>query len=137
MSDCIFCKIVAGELPSSKVYEDDEFLAFLNIKPVNPGHVLVIPKKHYTDLIAMSEDEVGKLFSVVHKISPFVIQAVSVEGFNIGVNCGVVAGQTVFHAHVHIMPRQTGDGLGSWQGKDYKAGEREQVAERIRSLMAI
>ncbi|MEK7496368.1 MAG: HIT family protein [Patescibacteria group bacterium] len=137
MSDCIFCKIVAGELPSFKVYEDDEFLAFLNIKPVNPGHVLVIPKKHSLDLLDMSEAEVSKFFSLVRKISPFVIQAVSAEGFNIGVNCGVTAGQTVFHAHVHIMPRQTGDGHGSWQGKDYKAGECEQVAEKIRSLMVV
>ena len=84
-----------------------------------------------------SQAEVSKFFSLVRKISPFVIQAVSAEGFNIGVNCGVTAGQTVFHAHVHIMPRQTGDGHGSWQGKDYKAGECEQVAEKIRSLMVV
>src|SRR3989338_5114266 len=105
MADCIFCKIVKGEIPSSKIYEDGDFLALLDINPINPGHTLVIPKKHYVDFLDMPEPLIGTLFSRSQQIAKAVIAGVSAEGFNIGMNNRKVGGQVVFHAHVHIMPR--------------------------------
>jgi len=137
MSDCIFCKIVAGEIPSSKVYEDDEFLAFLDIKPVNPGHVLVIPKQHYNDFVSMPAEQAVKLYAVVHKISSAIISAVGAKAFNLGLNNGAEAGQIIFHTHVHIMPRQLKDGLILWPQREYAEGERDTVAQKIRENLNI
>jgi len=132
MSDCIFCKIVAGEIPCTKVYEDSEFLAFLDIKPVNPGHVLVIPKQHYNDFVSMPAEQAAKLYTVVHKIAPGIIAAVGARAFNLGLNNGAEAGQIIFHTHVHIMPRQLKDGLVLWPQREYTEGERDIVAEKIK-----
>ena len=131
MIDCLFCKIVAGTIPSSKIYEDDELLAFLDINPINPGHTLVIPKKHYVDFLDMPESLTGTLFSRSQKIAKAVIAGVGAEGFNIGMNNRKVGGQVVFHAHVHIMPWFANDGHSLWPGKPYGEGEREQVQEKI------
>ena len=105
VSDYIFCKIVAGEIPASKVYEDDHFLAFLDISQVTPGHTLVIPKKHARNLLEMTPDETADLFNVVSRVTKKVESATQPQGMNIISNMEEIAGQSVFHTHVHILPR--------------------------------
>ncbi len=104
MEDCIFCKIIKGEIPSSKVYEDDEILAFNDINPAAPIHILVIPKKHIASLADMEkEDEkiVGKIYGVINKIAEE--QGFKQNGYRVIVNCGKDAGQEVMHLHFHIL----------------------------------
>ena len=101
----IFCKIVAGEIPASKVYEDDHFLAFLDISQVTPGHTLVIPKKHARNLLEMTPDETAALFNIVSRVTKKVESATQPQGMNIISNMEEIAGQSVFHTHVHILPR--------------------------------
>ena len=105
VSDCIFCKIVAGDIPASKVYEDEYFLAFLDISQVTPGHTLVIPKKHARNLLEMTPDETAALFNVVSRVTKKVESATQPQGMNIISNMEEIAGQSVFHTHVHILPR--------------------------------
>lgn len=105
VDDCIFCKIVAGDIPSSKVYEDEEVLAFLDISQVTPGHTLVVPKKHARNLLDMDETATAQLFARVSKVAKKVEVATQAKGMNIISNMEEVAGQTVFHTHVHIIPR--------------------------------
>lgn len=132
MSDCIFCQIVEAKIPSNKVYEDDMFLAFLDIHPVNPGHTLVIPKKHFPDLAAAPPDVAAGLMKVAKNIAPGIIRAVGAEAFNLGLNNGRAAGQLVEHVHLHVMPRFPGDGHSAWHGQPYAEGEAAAVAEKIR-----
>jgi len=130
--DCIFCKIAAGEIPSHKVYEDGEVLAFLDITPVNPGHTLVIPKSHYGNLLDLPEDLLCALAKAVKKITPAVLAGIGAPGFNLGLINGAVAGQAVDHVHFHIMPRFEGDGRQLWHGQAHKEGEAEKIAEKIK-----
>ena len=109
VSDCIFCKIVSGDIPASKVYEDDHFLAFLDISQVTPGHTLVIPKKHARNLLEMTPDETAYLFNVVSIVTKKVESATQPQGMNIISNMEEIAGQSVFHTHVHILPRYSQD----------------------------
>lgn len=108
---CIFCKIVSGEIPSYKVYEDDNFLAFLDISQATYGHTLVIPKKHYANLLEMPNELLSKMFIIVKNISEKLTKATQCEGFNILNNNGEAAGQTIHHFHVHIIPRYSNDNL--------------------------
>lgn len=134
MSYCIFCKIITGELPSTKVYEDKNVLAFLDIKPVNPGHALVIPKRHYTNIHDMPDALVGKVAITAKKIADAILK-MGAKGVNIAMNNGEAAGQIVFHAHVHVMPRYGKDSFSLWVGKEYDGNERALVAERIRAAL--
>jgi len=135
MPDCIFCKIIAGEIPSTKIYEDEKVLAFLDINPINPGHTLVIPKTHSEDLLTASEDDLVAVIKAVKKIAPAVVRGVGAQGFNLGVNNGEAAGQIVNHLHFHIMPRFEGDGFKLWGGRQYKEGEIDEYAERIKKFL--
>ncbi|MBY5033570.1 HIT family protein [Streptococcus gallolyticus] len=112
MSDCIFCKIVAGEIPSSKVYEDDQVLAFLDLTQVTKGHTLVVPKAHYRNMLEMDGDSASSLFARVPKIARQLKNKLGAAGVNIINNNEEAAGQTVFHTHVHLLPRfDQNDGL--------------------------
>ncbi len=130
--DCIFCKIIAGEIPAVKIYEDESVLAFLDITPVNLGHTLVIPKQHFANLLELPDDLLCLLAQAVKKIAPAVMAGVSAQGFNLGLNNGSVAGQLVGHFHWHIMPRFEADGYKLWHGKQYEAGQADEVAEKIK-----
>ena len=104
MDDCLFCKIIKGEIPSQKVYEDDEILAFKDIHPAAPVHILVIPKKHIDSIAKMEkEDEllIGKIYTVINKITEE--QGVKEDGFRVIVNCGKNGGQEVMHLHFHLL----------------------------------
>lgn len=135
MTNCIFCKIVAGETPSEKVYEDEHVLAFLDIAPVNPGHALVIPKTHSSDFLDTNESSLIAVVVALPKIAQAIMRAVSADGFNIGVNNGAAAGQIVPHMHFHVIPRFNDDGYKSWGHKKYSEGEALKIAERIRMLV--
>jgi histidine triad (HIT) family protein len=132
---CLFCQIIAGTVPAEKIYEDEHTLAFLDIKPVNPGHALVIPKQHYENLLAMPEAEAEHLFVSVKRVAEAIQAAIPSDAFNIGMNNGAAAGQIIFHAHVHIMPRTKKDHYEPWHGKEYRAEEMKSVAAAIRTQL--
>lgn len=105
MSDCLFCKIVSGEIPSSKVYEDDQVLAFLDITQVTKGHTLVIPKAHFRNILDLTDQAAAALFARVPKIARHLQKQLGASGVNLINNNETTAGQTVFHTHLHLLPR--------------------------------
>ena len=109
--DCIFCKIANGEIPSYKIYEDDNFLSFMDVNPMSFGHCLIIPKDHYENIYEMPEDLLSKLFPIVKKIAVRLKEVTGCDGMNIFQNNGLAGNQTVFHYHVHIRPRYNNDNL--------------------------
>ena len=133
MADCIFCKIIAGEIPSSKVYEDDRVVAFLDISQVTPGHTLVVPKQHFRNLLEMDADSASQLFARVPDIARKVMKATGAKGMNILNNNEEIAGQTVFHTHVHLAPRyEETDGLQiSFEAHEPDFPALAQLAEKI------
>jgi len=133
MADCIFCKIIAGEIPSSKVYEDDQVVAFLDISQVTPGHTLVVPKQHFRNLLEMDADSASQLFARVPDIARKVMKATGAKGMNILNNNEEIAGQTVFHTHVHLAPRyEETDGLQiSFETHEPDFSALAQLAEKI------
>lgn len=133
MADCIFCKIIAGEIPSSKVYEDDQVAAFLDISQVTPGHTLVVPKQHFRNLLEMDADSTSQLFARVPDIARKVMKATGAKGMNILNNNEEIAGQTVFHTHVHLAPRyDETDGLQiSFEAHEPDFPALAQLAEKI------
>ncbi|MDP3902196.1 MAG: HIT family protein [bacterium] len=132
MDDCIFCKIVKKEIPADIIYEDDDFLAFLDINPVNPGHSLLIPKKHYQNLYYLPDNVLTGVASLIKKISIAAKQGMRADGVNIIMNAEAAAGQIVPHAHFHILPRFKNDGYKHWQGQSSSAEQMKEAAERIR-----
>lgn len=128
---CVFCKIIKGELPCVKVYEDDKALAFLDIQPINPGHTLIVPKEHFENLLDTPEEALAEMMKVVKKIAPAVLKGTGCSAFNLGVNTRPEAGQIVMHTHFHIIPRYQGDGYKLWGAKAYGPGEMEDVGGRI------
>lgn len=129
--DCIFCKIVKGEIPCSKIYEDEQVLAFLDIGPVNKGHTLVTLKKHYETILDIPDEILQKMIVVVKKVSKAVMKATNAGGFNVAMNNYKIGGQDVPHAHFHIMPRHSNDGLKLWSQGKYEEGEMEEVRKKI------
>jgi histidine triad (HIT) family protein len=111
MSDCIFCKIVAGEIPSRKVFEDERFLAFLDIFPAGRGHTLVIPKEHHADIHTMPGDLYGALATAAKHVADLLKSKLGSEGTTIFQMNREAGWQTVFHSHIHVIPRWSGDGL--------------------------
>ena len=106
---CIFCDIIDGNIPSKKVYEDDKFLAILDISQTTMGHTLVMPKKHYENMLEMPENEYGELMMLVHRLASKIVDNLSANGVNTLINTNASAGQTVMHTHVHIIPRYDGN----------------------------
>jgi histidine triad (HIT) family protein len=135
MSDCIFCKIIVGEIPCSKVYEDDSVIAFLDIHPVHLGHTLVVPKAHFLNIAETPDDVITRIFSAAKRIAAVALGVTGAHGFNIGINTGAAAGQVVMHTHVHVMPRSEGDGLRHWPKKDISQEQMEQTAAKMRELL--
>jgi len=133
VDDCIFCKMAAGLIPVTKIYEDQILLAFLDIGPVSDGHTLVIPKQHFEKLHDCPPDLLGQVGSRLGKIAKAVATAMNADGYNLLCNNGSAAGQIVKHLHFHIIPRNTGDGLfDRWPAYKYKQGKIEQIADIIR-----
>lgn len=135
VSDCIFCKIINGEIPSAKVYEDEHVYAFLDISQVTKGHTLVIPKAHHENVYELTDDVAGKLFQAVPKVANAIKKAYNPIGLNLLNNNGEAAGQSVFHYHIHIIPRYgKGDGFGLiWEthDSDYTKEDLQSIANTI------
>ncbi|OGF30929.1 hypothetical protein A2533_03400 [Candidatus Falkowbacteria bacterium RIFOXYD2_FULL_35_9] len=131
--DCLFCKIVKGEIPCYKVYENDSVMAFLDINPINPGHVLVIPKEHFVNIEKTTQKVWLEIMLAVKKIIPEVLVVSKAQAFNLNINNGKIAGQEVDHLHVHIMPRFENDGHVLFKGNKYKEGEVEKITEQLRN----
>lgn len=136
-NDCIFCKIVAGEIPSAKVYEDEDVLAFLDISQVSKGHTLVIPKKHSRNLYDTSPEVASKLFAAVPKIANALKDTYNPVGLNLLNNNEAEANQSVFHLHLHLIPKyKVGEGFDVvWEtnADKYSGEDLQKIAEEIRS----
>ena len=126
MTDCIFCKIAKGEIPSSKIYEDKEFLAFLDINPVTNGHLMVIPKKHFVWMQEADDETIAGIFKVCKKIMLVLKKGLGCDYVHVS-----VVGKDVPHFHIHLMPRYLDDSFASWPTKKYKDGAKEEVAQKI------
>jgi len=137
--DCIFCKILAGEIPCSKVFEDEHFIAFLDIRPVHKGHVLLVPKKHFVNIFDTPDTEAEKIYKAAQKITKAVSEATGCDGVNLVQNNNAAAGQEVFHSHLHIIPRYTDDQLRFASiHKEYDSfDEMGEMAEKIKGLLQL
>ncbi|HZS45582.1 MAG TPA: HIT family protein [Blastocatellia bacterium] len=140
MDDCIFCKILLGTLPSSTVYRDNLCSVFLDIQPVNPGHVLVIPNKHSENLAGLDEETGAHLFRIGQRIAKALRQSgIKCEGINFFLADGEAAGQEVFHIHLHVFPRFKGDGFGLKFSPGYftkhEKSELDSIAEQIKLVL--
>ena len=131
--DCVFCKMVEGQIPCAKIFEDDTVLAFLDIGPVSDGHTLVVPKQHFEKLHDCPTELLGGICSRLGAIAGAVAKAVNSHGYNLLCNNGRAAGQLVKHLHFHIIPRNVGDGVfDRWPSYKYEDGKIEDIADRIR-----
>jgi histidine triad (HIT) family protein len=142
MNDCIFCKLMSGELEVSMVYRDESCSAFMDIQPVNPGHVLVVPNRHAPYLADLLDEEGARMFSVARRLaSALRASSMKCEGVNLLLADGEAAMQEVFHVHLHVFPRYRGDGFGLKFPPTYsRKPEREElntVAEKIRSVLSV
>lgn len=131
--ECIFCKIIKGEIPAGKLYEDDRVVAFLDIGPLSDGHCLVIPKEHYERLDECPAEVAAAVISKVGPIAKAIVSATGAAGYNVLNNNGSCAGQLVEHVHFHIIPRNAGDGLFTqWPSKQYPQGRAEELLQAIK-----
>jgi histidine triad (HIT) family protein len=137
MTDCVFCRIVAGQIPSTRVYEDEHTLAFMDIGHVNPGHTLVAVKKHAANVFELEETQAEAVARAIVKISRALKKAFEPEGLSVYQANGKAAGQTVFHYHVHLLPRHAGDGMElTWPVKNPPRERLEEYAGKIRAALA-
>ncbi len=130
MSECVFCKIIAGEIPSRRIYEDDAAVAFLDVAPLHEGHTLVVPKRHVADLVA-DPTALAEIAPAVSAVAASLVAALDADGLNMFQSTGAIAGQEVFHLHVHLVPRHDGDGGFSETVARPEAGDLDEGARRI------
>ena len=131
--DCVFCKIIDGTIPAYKVYEDNETLAILDIRPINYGHTLVIPKDHTENLYTLSPELACRLMLTAQKMAIAVKNGTDADGVSIAMNSNVPGQLVDIHAHVHIIPRSHGDGLAEWPSKEYKEGDMKVYQDKIKA----
>lgn len=134
-SNCIFCKILNNEIPSKKIYEDDNFLAMLDIAPATKGHVLIVPKEHATTMSDLSDDKLSKILVLAKKIIEAMKKVHGFSDYNIIQNNGPLAGQTVAHYHMHLIPRYSVDEVSLWSPHDNDPSVTEDMAEQVRKLL--
>jgi histidine triad (HIT) family protein len=133
MDDCLFCKIVAGELPAEKVAEDERTVAFMDINPATRGHLLVVPRKHVRDLLEIEPDELAAVTQAAQRVATRTVEALEADGVNLLNSCGSAAWQTVFHFHIHVIPRYEDDPLRlPWIPGPGNEDEIKAAAARIR-----
>lgn len=131
-NNCIFCKIAAGEIPSKTIYEDDKFRVILDLGPATKGHALILPKNHYANLYELPEDTAGDVMKLAKKMATIMTEKLGCQGFNLMQNNGETAGQTVFHFHMHLIPRYENDG----QEINWKPGSpTQEELEEIKNLI--
>ena len=137
MDDCIFCKIIKGDIPSAVIYEDEEFKAILDRFPSGPGHVLILPKSHAANIFELDPACAGRLFQLAAKLSKPLCQVLGVENLNILQNNGPIAGQTVNHFHLHLIPRREKDGIQiTWTPTEPTDQEIETLRQKIQTHLS-
>jgi histidine triad (HIT) family protein len=135
-SDCIFCRIVAGEIPSAKVFEDDASVAFMDIQPVSKGHTLVVPREHHDPITAVPAEVLKRTILAVQKVAAAQYAGLKAVAINVTQANGALAGQCVPHVHFHVIPRYEGDAHHQWTpGKYSSQEEMQQYAARIRDAI--
>lgn len=133
--NCIFCKIIDGKIPSATIYEDEDFKVILDISPAAKGHALILPKEHYANIYELPEALAGKLMILAKKLATHMTEQLKCDGFNLVQNNGEVAGQTVFHFHLHLIPRYTdGDNkdMLHWNHLEYAEGQVAELTELLK-----
>ena len=134
MSDCIFCKIANGEIPSATLYEDEDFRVILDLGPASKGHALILPKAHAANIYEISDDMAAKAMILAKKMATKTTEALKCDGFNIVQNNGEPAGQTVFHFHMHLIPRYEGDQVGiTWKPGTLTDEVKNEILEKLKS----
>ena len=134
MSNCIFCKIAAGEIPSATLYEDEDFRVILDLGPASKGHALILPKAHAANIYEISDDMAAKAMILAKKMATKMTEALKCDGFNIVQNNGEPAGQTVFHFHMHLIPRYEGDQVGiTWKPGTLTDEVKNEILEKLKS----
>lgn len=130
--DCIFCKIANGEIPSSTLYEDDDFRVFLDLAPASKGHALIVPKEHFDNLYELPDETASKALVLAKKMITKMTKALECDGFNVVQNNNECAGQTVFHFHMHLIPRYNGDEVGiTWKQGENTDEERSEIVDKV------
>lgn len=128
--NCIFCKLANGEIPTNSIYEDDSYKVILDMAPATRGHALILPKEHYENIYEMPAERVGEAFSLAKRMAQTMTERLKADGFNIVQNNNEVAGQTVFHFHIHLIPRYKGDGqIVGWKPGESTPGELEEIRD--------
>ena len=134
MSDCIFCKIANGEIPSATLYEDEDFRVILDLGPASKGHALILPKAHAANIYEISDDMAAKAMILAKKMATKMTEALKCDGFNIVQNNGEPAGQTVFHFHMHLIPRYEGAQVGiTWKPGTLTDEVKNEILEKLKS----
>ena len=137
MADCVFCKIMAKQIPATVVHEDEDTLAFMDIGQVNPGHVLVALKKHAENIFALDEAQAAAVFRTAARVARAIRGAFEPQGLSVYQANGAAAGQTVLHLHIHLVPRYEGDGMAlTWPVKNPPREQLEEHAARIRGMLS-
>jgi histidine triad (HIT) family protein len=136
MQDCIFCKIAGKEVPSEIVFESDSAVAFLDIRPINLGHTLVVPKHHFTNILDAPEGAMEGMIAAAKQIAPALMNSVKADGISIEMSSNAAAGQVIMHAHLHIIPRFKDDGLQHWPNKDIPSADLKTIAIEIRKKLS-
>lgn len=135
-NQCVFCKIIAGEIPSATIYEDEDFKVIMDISPAAKGHAIMLPKKHFANLYEMDDDAASKALIVARRVATAIKEELGCTGLNLVQNNGEVAGQTVFHFHMHLIPRNQGDSVSiTWKPGNYGDGEAAKIATALAKKM--
>ena len=133
--NCIFCKIANGEIPSTTVYEDDDFRVILDLSPASKGHALILPKEHYANLYELPDEAASKVLIVAKNVVAKMTKELGCDGYNLVQNNGEVAGQTVFHFHMHLIPRYKEDQVGlGWKMGELTDADREDILAKLKEV---
>lgn len=133
-ADCIFCKIANGEIPSATIYEDEDFRVILDLAPISKGHALIMPKSHFDNVSSLDAPISAKILPLASKIGNAAMAALGAAGFNLLQNNGQAAGQTVFHFHMHVIPRYD-DGHIDWTPGEAEPDELQMIAKMVREVL--
>lgn len=136
MDNCIFCKIAAGQIPAATLYEDEDFRVILDLGPASKGHALILPKVHAKNIYELPDELAGKVFLLAKKMASAMTEALQCDGFNILQNNGEVAGQTVFHFHMHLIPRYKEDNVKlTWAPGQLTEDVKEEILSKVKATL--
>ncbi|NCB93915.1 MAG: HIT family protein [Clostridia bacterium] len=136
MADCIFCKIAGGDIPAATLYEDGDFRVILDLGPASKGHALILPKAHYANVYEIPEELLCKAIALAKKMAAAMTEALGCDGFNILQNNGEAAGQTVFHFHIHLIPRYENDGVGlTWKQGTLTDEVKAEIIQKVQGKL--